>query len=160
MFIPKSHLQLFCLPACFASVLACGAQDSQGSQGQTVDPITEETPEETPADAGARPTTGDAVHGAVIAQDQACGSCHVSNYAGTGFYPNITPDEVTGIGAWSDQEIADAIAEGIDVNGETLCVAMPRATLSRSDLDDLIAYLRSLPAVDNEVSKVCPGHGR
>lgn len=157
MFMTKTPLPLFGLSAGLVFAMACGADDSQEPEAQSADPITETS------DAGAKPATpaaGNAAHGAVVAQDQACGSCHGADYAGTGYYPNITPDEQTGIGAWSDQEIADAIAEGLGVNGETLCALMPRAFLAPRDLVDLVAYLRSLPAVSNEVSKVCPGRGR
>ncbi|MCF3932147.1 cytochrome c [Acuticoccus sp. M5D2P5] len=67
---------------------------------------------------------------------------------------NITPAEKTGIGSWSDEEIATAIVDGIRPNGIKLAAVMPTAfykVLSERDLDAIVAYLRSVPAVENEV---------
>jgi hypothetical protein len=76
-----------------------------------------------------------------------------------GFYPNITPDEATGIGAWSDQEVADAIVKGVGPNGDSLCALMPRLALSSSEIADLVAFLRGLAPVSRDVAGMCPGHG-
>ena len=67
--------------------------------------------------------------------------------------PNITPDNDTGIGRWSDGEIARAIREGIDNEGIGLAV-MPSynyRALSDADMAALIGYLRSVEPVSNEV---------
>ncbi len=161
MFMSKKSLPLFGLSAGLVFALACGSDDSQEPQAQSADPVNEKPDAEKP-DAGKTPSPvkGDAAQGALVAEEQLCGSCHGADYAGVGYYPNITPHEETGIGAWSDQGIANASAEGLGVAGGTLCTLMPRAFLPPSDLADLVAYLRSLPAVDNEVSKECPGRGR
>ena len=45
--------------------------------------------------------------------------------------PNITPDPETGIGNWTDDEIARAIREGVDRDGRTLFPLMPYRALSR-----------------------------
>ncbi|MBS0535695.1 MAG: c-type cytochrome [Proteobacteria bacterium] len=68
---------------------------------------------------------------------------------------NITPDRETGIGAWSDDDIKRAITKGIRPNGTPLADAMPSAffrILTPRDLDAIVAYLRSVPAVRNEVA--------
>jgi mono/diheme cytochrome c family protein len=68
--------------------------------------------------------------------------------------PNITPDRDTGIGTWTDDEIARAIQEGVDKNGKALFPVMPYEAFSRLDDEDLasiIVYLRSIPAVRNVV---------
>src|ERR1700678_4103095 len=39
--------------------------------------------------------------------------------------PNITPDPLTGIGAWTDQEFIDAMTKGTGRNGTRLYPAMP-----------------------------------
>ena len=68
--------------------------------------------------------------------------------------PNITPDRATGIGAWSDAEIKKALQEGIKPNGVQMAEVMPTTfykILTPSDLDGIVAYLRSLPAVSNKV---------
>ncbi|MDQ0316755.1 cytochrome c4 [Amorphus orientalis] len=67
---------------------------------------------------------------------------------------NITPDEATGIGAWSDADIKTALVGGIRPDGTPLAPVMPYAfykVLSPRDLDAIVAYLRSLPAVENQV---------
>jgi hypothetical protein len=77
-------------------------------------------------------------------------------------YPaNLTPDPKTGLGTaeegWSDMQIARAIRTGVDDQCLTLCKAMPRFNLSDADMVAVIAYLRSLPPVTNDVSKQgCP----
>ncbi len=63
---------------------------------------------------------------------------------------NITPDQATGIGAWTDEELDRAIREGIGRDGRRLFPAMPTLTfLADDDLAAVIAYLRSQPAVNN-----------
>ena len=68
---------------------------------------------------------------------------------------NITPDRDTGIGTWSDDDIKRAITLGVRPNGTPLAETMPSAffrILTPRDLDALVAYLRSVPAVHNEVT--------
>ncbi|HLE15061.1 MAG TPA: hypothetical protein VI776_09955 [Anaerolineales bacterium] len=67
--------------------------------------------------------------------------------------PNLTPDEETGLGGWSDGEIARAIREGVDREGVEL-VVMPSYSyhaLSDADVAALIGYLRKLEPVKNEM---------
>jgi mono/diheme cytochrome c family protein len=69
---------------------------------------------------------------------------------------NITPDNKTGIGAWTDAEIARAIREGIDKDGVAL-VIMPSynyRALSDEDIAAVIGYLRSLEPIENEVPEM------
>lgn len=64
--------------------------------------------------------------------------------------PNITPDPETGIGRWTDQELARAIRDGIGRDDRVLFPLMPYLNfrvLSDDDLASVIAYLRSLPPV-------------
>lgn len=71
----------------------------------------------------------------------------------TAVAPNITPDPTTGIGAWSDAEIARAIREGIGRDGRLLAPLMPTRFyqhLSDRDLAAIIAYLRQVEPVVNE----------
>ncbi len=70
---------------------------------------------------------------------------------------NITNDAATGLGNWTDDELRRALTEGISRNGEILFPVMPYAffhTLVPGDVDALIAWLRTVPAVTNEVAKV------
>ena len=61
---------------------------------------------------------------------------------------NITSDSSNGIGGWSDQEIARAITSGVARDGRPLKQPMAYryyAGLKQSDLNDIIAYLRTVP---------------
>jgi mono/diheme cytochrome c family protein len=61
---------------------------------------------------------------------------------------NITSDPNAGLGSWTDAEIKHAITEGISRNGRTLLPFMPYGLYKKmepSDLDAVVAYLRSLP---------------
>jgi mono/diheme cytochrome c family protein len=63
---------------------------------------------------------------------------------------NITPDPETGIGGWSDAEIRAAIRDGVAHGKGIEAPVMPYylyAGMADTDVDDLIAYLRTLPAV-------------
>ena len=67
------------------------------------------------------------------------------------FYgPNITPDPKDGIGGWSEAQFRHALHRGIDDEGEYLYPVFPFASftgMTDSDVADLYAYLRTLPAV-------------
>ncbi|MDB5576764.1 MAG: hypothetical protein JWR80_1940 [Bradyrhizobium sp.] len=68
--------------------------------------------------------------------------------------PNITPDVETGIGAWSDDQFDKAVRNGIGVHGEHFYPAMPYGSYAKMSRDDVVAiraYLKSVPAVSNEV---------
>jgi mono/diheme cytochrome c family protein len=67
--------------------------------------------------------------------------------------PNLTSDVETGLGGWSDAEIARAIREGIGRDGRALEVmpAFNYHVMSDADISAVIAYLRSLPPVNNEI---------
>jgi mono/diheme cytochrome c family protein len=72
---------------------------------------------------------------------------------------NITPDRDTGIGTWSDDDIKRALLVGIRPEHARLprvplAAIMPAnfyKALTAADLDAVVAYLRSIPAVKNEV---------
>lgn len=75
---------------------------------------------------------------------------------GTWIAPNITPDRETGIGEWTDGDIARAIREGKHRDGHVLGPPMPFAQyrgLSDRDLSAMVAYLRTLPPVRNAVPR-------
>jgi hypothetical protein len=61
---------------------------------------------------------------------------------------NITSDPAAGIGAWTDQEIARAVTQGMARDGRILKPPMAYAYyagLKQADLADIIAYLRTVP---------------
>lgn len=64
---------------------------------------------------------------------------------------NITPDKETGIGNFTDQEIARALRYGVHPDGTAVFDFMPFHNTSDEDLTAIISYLRSRPAVSNKV---------
>jgi mono/diheme cytochrome c family protein len=106
----------------------------------------------------------------------ACGNCHVQRgpqgqpladkglsggmpFREPGFQahaPNITPDPETGIGRWTDAQLAKAIREGIRPDNTVIGPPMPIAFyrgISDADLRDVVAYLRAQPPVKNVVAR-------
>lgn len=74
-------------------------------------------------------------------------------FSGVFAAPNLTSDRETGLGDWTDAEIARAIREGLDNEGVEL-VVMPSAEfhgLSDPDVAAIVGYLRSLEPVRNEI---------
>jgi mono/diheme cytochrome c family protein len=73
---------------------------------------------------------------------------------GTFVAPNLTPDNDTGLGTWTKDEIAKAIQTGVRPDGRILAPIMPwrgYASLTKSDAAAIVEYLRSLPPVTNKV---------
>lgn len=79
------------------------------------------------------------------------------NPEGTGYFPNITPDE-TGIGFWSVASIANYLHAGVSpigrtADGDMAEVIANTSRLPQSDLQAMALYLKHLPPVD----KPAPG---
>nr|WP_239537677.1 c-type cytochrome [Dyella mobilis] len=69
---------------------------------------------------------------------------------GTIYSSNITADDATGIGSWSDDDFVRAVREGVRKDGQHLYPAFPYTSytqLSRSDVLAIKAYLFSLPKI-------------
>lgn len=64
---------------------------------------------------------------------------------------NITPDVVTGIGRYTDAEIARALRYGVHPDGTVVYDFMPYHHTSDEDLIAIISYLRAQKPVRNEV---------
>jgi mono/diheme cytochrome c family protein len=73
--------------------------------------------------------------------------------------PNITPDQETGIGTWSDEEIIEAIRRGIGRGGEKLLPIMPYPYFHRMTDDDAHAVVAFLRAQKPIVHKVLESKG-
>ncbi len=74
-------------------------------------------------------------------------------FPGTFYSKNITP---YGIGSWTDGELFRAITSGVNKDGEALFPVMPHKAYGKCDKEDIydiIAYLRSLPSIKNDVPK-------
>ena len=121
-------------------------------------------------------------HGGYLVELLGCGSCHTdgalegvpdfdralagsrigiaySNPLGTDrpgiIYPaNLTPDEETGLGEWSDIEIERAIRAGLGRHSGKQVAAMPwrgYTRLTQEDMAAIVAYLRSIKPVSHKV---------
>lgn len=99
------------------------------------------------------------LRGEALVERHGCATCHQASFSGFTVFPNITPDKTTGIGNWTDEQIALAIRMGVDRDGATMCPTMLRYDLPDAEMADVIAFLRGIPAVANKVASVCPGHG-
>jgi len=76
---------------------------------------------------------------------------------GTFVPPNISQDAKDGIGAWSMEDFANAMLKGVSPAGEHFYPAFPYASYARmkpSDIADLYAFMKTLPAVAGKA----PGH--
>ncbi len=74
----------------------------------------------------------------------------LKGFPGKVYAPNITPDPETGVGNWSDDQLARAIREGVSHDGRALFPFMPYPdfrSMSDEDLASVIVYLRSMPPV-------------
>ena len=104
------------------------------------------------------------IRGEHIATIRICKECHTENWSGqsdsvpgliTLAFPNLTSG-VGGAGATNtDEDWVRAIRHGVGQDGRGLLLMPSRVWyyLSDEDLADLIAYLKSLPPVDNEPPK-------
>ncbi len=76
---------------------------------------------------------------------------HRVGFPGTFYARNITP---AGIGNWTDGEIFRTITTGVDRNGKAIFPVMPYHLFGQGDEEDIksvIAFLRTLPPVENKV---------
>jgi mono/diheme cytochrome c family protein len=74
--------------------------------------------------------------------------------------PNITPDKDTGIGNWTEEQIADYLATGNLPNGDVAGGLMGEVIqgssvgykdMTKTDLLAIARYLKSIPAIKNKV---------
>ena len=82
-----------------------------------------------------------------------------SRYPGVVYPPNITPDDETGIGKWSDQQIAEAIRAGLGRHGDRRILVMPwqgYATISNDDAYAIVGYLRNIEPISYRVPDDVP----
>jgi len=114
------------------------------------------------------PDGGDVTRGAQVFWAGGCAACHASpgspadavprlgggrelnSRFGTFRMPNISPDRVHGIGAWTYRQFVDAMRRGVSPSGQHYYPAFPYTSYARmrpGDLADLWSYLKSLPPV-------------
>jgi mono/diheme cytochrome c family protein len=105
-----------------------------------------------------------------------CGACHVGDWTeaarvdsghpvpmrgglriitgplGTLYSRNLTPDSATGIGRYTDRQLFRMLRHNIKPDGMTsVAPLMPFANMADEDLVAVVSYLRSQPAVRNEI---------
>jgi mono/diheme cytochrome c family protein len=109
---------------------------------------------------------GDPAAGLLVFFAGGCESCHKSpgqddplrlggglelkTPFGSFYPPNISSDPVDGIGGWRPVDIANALLSGVSRDGQHLYPSFPYPSYQRMtprDVSDLIAFLRTLPAV-------------
>ena len=67
---------------------------------------------------------------------------------------NITPDEETGIGKWSEEQFINAVRNGIVPKGPSLRQPMmPFVYLTDEELKAIYAYLKTIPKLKNNVER-------
>jgi mono/diheme cytochrome c family protein len=119
-------------------------------------------------------SSGSVARGEYIVRNVAvCGGCHSASERdpdgplsggrefrdwriGVARASNLTPDNETGLGTWSEGEIVRALRNGQSKNGRLLAPVMPYEWLHEMSDDDAFAvarYLKSLPTVHNAVSQ-------
>ncbi len=70
---------------------------------------------------------------------------------GTFYTPNLTPDRETGIGLRKDGELARILRYGVRADGRAALPFMEFHHMSDDDLQAVISFLRSQPAIRNKV---------
>ncbi len=68
---------------------------------------------------------------------------------------NLTPDDETGLGKWSVEQIARAITDGVDPTGRKLAPSMPAEVFHHMTKHDALAiatYLKTLPPIHNKTT--------
>jgi hypothetical protein len=82
---------------------------------------------------------------------------------GVSFAANLTPDNVTGIGAWTEETFIKALRTGKHLGaGRPILPPMPWqgiGTSSDKDLKAIFAYLKSIKPIQNEVPMPIPPPG-
>jgi mono/diheme cytochrome c family protein len=112
-----------------------------------------------------------ATRGAYLATAADCTACHTdkkNNGApfaggpplvtpfGTFYGPNITSDRQAGIGDWTEAQFKRALHDGINEHGAYMYPVFPFTSftnLTDSDLGDLYAYFKTVPAVQHRAPR-------
>lgn len=118
-------------------------------------------------------------HGEYLVKAMACSDCHTPGHflgkpdekqflagsdvgffiPGLGYFygRNLTPDNETGLGTWTNDDIVKALRTGVRPDGRVLSPNMPWASfanLSDEDAYAIAAYLKSMKPIRREVPPV------
>ncbi|MDB5221324.1 MAG: putative diheme cytochrome c-553 [Myxococcaceae bacterium] len=67
---------------------------------------------------------------------------------------NLTPDDETGIGRWTEEDFARAVTTGVRPDGRVLHYPMlPKTELEPDEVGAIYAYLRTVPKIHNAVER-------
>jgi mono/diheme cytochrome c family protein len=79
---------------------------------------------------------------------------------GVSYAANLTPHEATGLGNWTDEIFIKALRTGKHMGiGRPIMPPMPWQTIGQltdEDLKSILAYLKSIPAINNKVPDPVP----
>ncbi|MFC7396665.1 c-type cytochrome [Chelatococcus sp. GCM10030263] len=82
------------------------------------------------------------------------GGLALTSAFGTFYVPNVSPDVRDGIGGWTVEQFARAMHAGVAPDGQHLYPSFPYTSFQRmtaTDLRDLFAFMKTLPAVQGRV---------
>ncbi|KAA3633435.1 MAG: cytochrome c [Bacteroidetes bacterium] len=133
-----------------------------------------------PTETIAMPDTNNAVElGRYLAHNLDCASCHSADFKTVnlmepeksgGYFgggnmlltmegepihtQNLTPDEETGIGSWTEEKFVQVLKYGVKEGEPALRYPMlPYANLTDAEAKAIYAYLQTVPAIKNEVPR-------
>lgn len=67
---------------------------------------------------------------------------------------NITMDEETGIGSWTEEQFVKAVKTGVVPSGPALRNPMqPYSALTDAEVKAIYAYLKTIPKIKNKVER-------
>jgi mono/diheme cytochrome c family protein len=132
--------------------------------------VTASIPQPDPATLSSPEEAALAERGRYLFTVASCAFCHGNNGSGgakiswtafgTLWTRNISSDPVTGIGAWSDPEIARALRSGVTPDGRMLhwqgMIWDHASNWDEEDVRALIAYLHTLPPVRRDIPPARP----
>jgi len=151
------------------------APDGGTTDGGTTDGGTDAAPEGGNC-VGGGDAARDGALGMLAVQALNCANCHQDEPVDAGlilsgrttttvpeagvFPKNLTPDPMTGLGCWTDDQIITAFMTGVGEQGQTICDRMPRfgARIDAGVAQEIANFLRTLPAVSKAIPEtlVCP----
>jgi hypothetical protein len=167
-----------------ASFLACSGDDTNPAVPDAggADATTQDSGGTVKVDAGGSVDAGlcaaidAAVYGAAAVAEgrnivvaMGCQVCHGESLSGnpdgvyspgygTAYPPNLTPDQATGLGCWTDYQIETAFLYGIDNQATILCPPMPHfgefddgGGISPAQAPSVVAFLRTLSPISDQV---------
>jgi mono/diheme cytochrome c family protein len=94
--------------------------------------------------------------GRALADQELSGGLVIDAPAFHAVAPNITPDDATGIGRWTDEQLVNAIRNGKRPDGTTIGPPMPipfYRNMSDTDVRAIVAYMRSVTPISRKVEK-------